>query len=91
MVGIALTALVLVPVFSISPLSGALIEISFEGGPGTAAGLEPLFEELGFSEGADLAIGLTCGLRFTGCSEALLSDRLGHFLELNPGSDFGLA
>jgi glutamate:Na+ symporter, ESS family len=57
-IGIALTALILVPVFSMSPLSGALIEISFEGGPGTAAGLEPLFGELGFSDGADLALGL---------------------------------
>jgi glutamate:Na+ symporter, ESS family len=57
-VGIGLTALVLVPVYSMSPLNGALIEISFEGGPGTAAGLEPLFGELGFSEGADLALGL---------------------------------
>ena len=57
-VGIALAGLVLVPLFSMSPLSGALIEISFEGGPGTAAGLEPLFGELDFSEGADLALGL---------------------------------
>lgn len=57
-VGIALAGLVLVPLFSMSPLSGALIEISFEGGPGTAAGLEPLFEDLDFSEGSDLALGL---------------------------------
>lgn len=57
-VGIALTALVLVPVFQMSPLSAALIEISFEGGHGTAAGLGHLFEELDFGEGADLALGL---------------------------------
>jgi ESS family glutamate:Na+ symporter len=56
--GIALTGLVLVPVYNMSPLAGALIEISFEGGHGTAAGLGSLFEELGFSEGADLALGL---------------------------------
>lgn len=56
--GIALTALILVPVYNMSPLAGALIEISFEGGHGTAAGLGGLFEELGFSEGADLALGL---------------------------------
>lgn len=62
-VGIALTALVLVPVYNMSPLAGALIEISFEGGHGTAAGLGLLFEELGFTEGADLALGLaTVGL-----------------------------
>ena len=57
-VGIALTALVLVPVYNMSPLAGALIEISFEGGHGTAAGLGNLFAELDFAEGADLALGL---------------------------------
>ena len=57
-VGIALTALVLVPVYNMSPLAGALIEISFEGGHGTAAGLQDLFIELDFAEGADLALGL---------------------------------
>jgi ESS family glutamate:Na+ symporter len=56
--GIILAMLVLTPVFGLSPLSGALIEISFEGGHGTAAGLRPVFEELGFAVGADLAIGL---------------------------------
>jgi glutamate:Na+ symporter, ESS family len=57
-VGLLLALLVLVPVFNLSPLSGALIEISFEGGHGTAAGLRPVFEDLGFADGADLAIGL---------------------------------
>jgi sodium--glutamate symport carrier gltS len=57
-VGGLLALLVLVPVFGMSPLSGALIEISFEGGHGTAAGLAPLFNELGFAEGADIALGL---------------------------------
>lgn len=57
-IGLLLTLLVLVPVFNMSPLAGALIEISFEGGHGTAAGLAPVFEELGFAEGADLAVGL---------------------------------
>lgn len=62
-IGSVLAMLVLVPIFKLSPLSGALIEISFEGGHGTAAGLQPLFNELNFSEGADLALGLaTVGL-----------------------------
>ena len=62
-IGSLLTIFLLVPVFNMNPLSGALIEISFEGGHGTAAGLAPLFEELGFSEGADLALGIaTIGL-----------------------------
>lgn len=56
--GLLLAIFVLVPVFDLSPLSGALIEISFVGGHGTAAGLSSTFEELGFAEGADLAVGL---------------------------------
>ncbi|SDB80857.1 glutamate:Na+ symporter, ESS family [Pelagirhabdus alkalitolerans] len=57
-VGLVLALLVLGPVFGMSPLSGALIEISFVGGHGTAAGLSGTFNELGFSEGADLALGM---------------------------------
>ena len=41
-----------------NPLAGALIEISFVGGHGTAAGLASTFENLGFAEGTDLALGL---------------------------------
>jgi ESS family glutamate:Na+ symporter len=37
---------------------GALIEIGFEGGHGTAAGMRPVFEQLGFGTGADLAVGV---------------------------------
>jgi glutamate:Na+ symporter, ESS family len=57
-VGIGLALLVLSPVFGLNPMAGALIEISFEGGHGTAAGLAGTFEEVGFAEGADLALGL---------------------------------
>lgn len=57
-IGIALATLVLVPLLGASPLSGALIEIGFEGGHGTAAGLAPSFQQLGWSEGTDLALAL---------------------------------
>lgn len=57
-VGLLLTVTLLTPFFGINPLAGALVEISFVGGHGTAAGLQGTFEELGFAEGADLAIGL---------------------------------
>ncbi|HYG83619.1 MAG TPA: sodium/glutamate symporter [Verrucomicrobiae bacterium] len=56
--GILVTMLFLTPVFGTSPLAGALIEISFEGGHGTAAGLAPTFEQLGWKEGTDIALGL---------------------------------
>lgn len=63
LVGGVLTLLILVPLFAANPLSAALIEIGFEGGHGTAAGMAGLFDELGFSEGEDIALALaTVGL-----------------------------
>ncbi|NES81652.1 MAG: sodium:glutamate symporter [Moorea sp. SIO2B7] len=57
-VGISLTLLILVPLFHINPTAGALIEIAFEGGHGTAAGMQDTFANLNFPEGEDLALGL---------------------------------
>lgn len=57
-IGLLLTLLVLTPVFGLSPIAGALIEIAFEGGHGTAAGMAETLTELGFPEGGDLALGL---------------------------------
>lgn len=57
-VGLLLLLLVLRPVWDMNPMAGALIEISFEGGHGTAAGLADTFASLGFESGADLALGL---------------------------------
>ncbi|TGC11517.1 sodium/glutamate symporter [Methanolobus halotolerans] len=63
--GILATILILSPLYGIDPMAGALIEISFEGGHGTAAGMATTFEELGFAEAADLALGLaTVGILF---------------------------
>jgi len=62
-VGLLLAVLVLTPVFGLDPIAGALIEIGFEGGHGTAAGLADTFAAFGFPEGGDLALGLaTVGL-----------------------------
>lgn len=57
-IGIVLALTVLTPIFGANPLVGSLIEISFAGGHGTAAGLAPTFEQLGWSEGTDIALGL---------------------------------
>lgn len=57
-VGLLLTMLVLTPLFGMSPLAGALIEIAFVGGHGTAGGMKPTFEQLGYAEGGDLSLGL---------------------------------
>lgn len=56
--GILLALTILTPVFGLDPMVGALIEVGFEGGHGTAAGLGDTFAELGFEEGLDLALGL---------------------------------
>ncbi|TVR87044.1 MAG: sodium:glutamate symporter [Trueperaceae bacterium] len=62
-VGILLVLVLLTPVFGLDPIAGALIEIGFEGGHGTAAGLADTFATFGFAAGADLALGLaTVGL-----------------------------
>ncbi len=57
-IGILLTMFVLTPIFGLNPIAGALIEITFEGGHGTAAGMGETLTELGFPEGADMALGL---------------------------------
>jgi len=56
--GLALAAAVLVPFFGASPMVGALIELGFEGGHGTAAGMRGVMEDLGFPEGSDLALAI---------------------------------
>jgi len=62
-VGITLGILILGPMLQLPAAAGALIEIGFEGGPGTAAGMADTFRELNFPEGADLALALaTVGL-----------------------------
>lgn len=64
--GILAAVLILSPMFGIDPMAGALIEIAFEGGHGTAAGMAATFDELGFSEASDLALGLaTVGILFS--------------------------
>lgn len=57
-IGIGLSLFLLYPLFGTNPMVGSLIEISFEGGHGTAAGLAPTFAELGWAEGTDIALGL---------------------------------
>ncbi len=55
-VGVGLVLLVLGPAFGVGPVFGGLVPVGFEGGHGTAAGLGPKFDELGWPEGKDLAL-----------------------------------
>lgn len=57
-IGILVSMLILVPIFKVNPIAGALIEIGFEGGHGTAAGMAETLEKLNFPEGGDLALGI---------------------------------
>lgn len=66
-VGLALTGLVLMPLFGVPPIFGNLLEIGFEGGHGTVAGMAHLFAEYGWPEGRDLGVtmatgGMVCGI-----------------------------
>lgn len=72
LVGGLVTALILVPYFASSKLSAALIELSFEGGHGTVAGMSSVFRELGFESGADLAVGLATAGLLTGLVVGIL-------------------
>ena len=53
-----LALFVLVPFFGAPPYVAALLEISFEGGHGTVAGMTPVFNDLDFEEGRQIATGL---------------------------------
>ena len=56
--GFLVTLLVLIPLFKVEPMFGALIEIGFIGGHGTAAGLGQTFNDVGWHQGQELALGV---------------------------------
>lgn len=53
-----LTLFVLTPLLGMPHITAALLEISFEGGHGTVAGMAPVFEDLDFATGQQIATGL---------------------------------
>lgn len=53
-----LTLFVLTPLLGMPHITAALLEISFEGGHGTVAGMAPVFEDLDFETGRQIATGL---------------------------------
>ena len=58
MIGGIVALVIAIPVFGLPPVSASLLEISFEGGHGTVAGLSRVFQEFGFEQGKDIAVGL---------------------------------
>lgn len=53
-----LTLFVLIPLLDMPAFTAALLEISFEGGHGTVAGMTPVFADLDFEAGRQIATGL---------------------------------
>ena len=64
-VGLGVAIVLLTPVFGVPGAIGTIIPVGFEGGHGTAAGLEPVFDAYAWPEGRDLALtSATCGVLF---------------------------
>ena len=53
-----LTLFVLIPFFNMPEISAGLLEVSFEGGHGTVAGMSDVFSKFNFENGRDIANGL---------------------------------
>ncbi|MFC7456173.1 sodium/glutamate symporter [Brachybacterium sp. GCM10030267] len=83
--------LLLTPVFGTHPLAASLLEISWPGGHGTAAGMAPVFEQFGWQDGSSLALGLaTFGLIFGifgGMVLLNIASRRGQLRTSAPGGD----
>ncbi len=58
LVGALLVWLVLQPLFGTNPLMACLIEVGFEGGHGTAAGMGDTFKDLGLASGEALGLAM---------------------------------
>jgi glutamate:Na+ symporter, ESS family len=54
-VGLLVTVLILTPFFGVPHAFGTILEIGFAGGHGTAAGMEEVFNKIGFPAGSALA------------------------------------
>ena len=62
-VGVGLVLVLLARVFGLPEMFGGVLPVGFEGGHGTAAGMGPVFEDLGWAEGKDFALAsATCGI-----------------------------
>ena len=57
---------ILGPIFDVSPLAGAMIEMSFAGGHGTVGGMGPLLTTLGAPDLVDVGLGLATVSMITG-------------------------
>lgn len=56
LVGIGIVLVVLGPLMGVPHIFGVIVPVGFEGGHGTAGGLAPTFEQLGWAEGSDFGL-----------------------------------
>ncbi|MBD3243535.1 MAG: sodium:glutamate symporter, partial [Chitinivibrionales bacterium] len=56
LVGVGLVLVLLGPLFGVPHIFGVIVPVGFEGGHGTAGGLRPTFESLGWREGSDFGL-----------------------------------
>jgi ESS family glutamate:Na+ symporter len=91
-VGVGTAMVLLAPVFGVPAAIGTIIPVGFEGGHGTAAGMKPVFEAYGWTEGEDLALtsatfGVICAI-VTGMCIINWAVRRGHATQLTRVEDF---
>ena len=55
-VGVGLVLVLLGPVFGVPAMFGGIVPVGFEGGHGTAGGMGPVFEKLGYPAGRDFGL-----------------------------------
>ena len=60
-IGIGLVLLILGPFFNLPALFAGILPVGFEGGHGTAGGMGPIFDKLGWAEGKDFALAAATG------------------------------
>jgi ESS family glutamate:Na+ symporter len=60
-VGIGLVLFLLGPLFKLPALFAGILPVGFEGGHGTAGGMGPIFDQLGWAEGKDFALAAATG------------------------------
>ena len=60
-VGVGLVTFLLGGLFGLPEMFGGILPVGFEGGHGTAAGMGPVFEKLGWPEGKDYALASATG------------------------------
>lgn len=84
------TMLLLIPLFGMPAITASILEISFEGGHGTVAGMTPVFNDLHFEDGRQIATGLATASLLTALISGIIlinwARRRGHISAGGPAA-----